>query len=270
MEAADNKPDDIKPARLKLSAFIITLNEERRIKDCLESISFCDEIVVVDSFSTDNTRTIAESYNAKVIKREWTNFRDQKNFALMQCQNNWVLLIDADERVSPELRVRIEEVLQRRAISNGEEHIIGYELHRVAYFLGRWWRGTGWRDEYVLRLFQRDKVVWSEATIHEKVLPKGVIRRLGEELHHYSFDSISDQLKKNIRYAKLAAQEYKGPSISVIQLIGSPLVRFTKFYLVNRGFLAGMAGFVVAINEAFYSFLKYAMVWEIQRGRLKD
>ena len=270
MKIVDNEPGDPKPSRLKLSAFIITLNEERRIRDCLESLSFCDEIVVVDSFSTDNTRIIAESYNAKVIKREWTNFKDQKSFALRQCQNNWVLLIDADERVSPDLRASIENILQKRVVSNGEKDIVGYELHRVAYFLGRWWRGTGWRDEYVLRFFKRDKVVWSDATIHEKVLPNGVIKRLTGELHHYSFDNISDQIKKHIRYAKLAAEEYQGPSIGIIRLIWSPLVRFTKFYILNRGILAGVAGFVVAINEAFYSFLKYAMVWEIQRSRPKE
>lgn len=269
MDKVEEQLGDANSSRLKLSAFIITLNEERRIRDCLESISFCDEIVVVDSFSTDNTRTIAESFNAKVIKREWINFKDQKSFALMQCQHDWVLLIDADERVSPELRASIEKVLQDRAVFGQPEDVIGYELHRVAYFLGRWWRGTGWRDEYVLRFFQRDKVVWSQATIHEKVLPKGVIKRLTGELHHYSFDSISDQIKKHARYAKLAAQEYEGPSIGIVRLIWSPMIRFTKFYILNRGFLAGVAGFVVAINEAFYSFLKYAMVWEIQRSRSK-
>jgi glycosyltransferase involved in cell wall biosynthesis len=255
--------------RLKLSAFIITLNEERRIKDCLESLSFCDEIVVVDSFSTDQTRKIAESYNAKVIKREWTNFRDQKNFALMQCNNEWVLLIDADERVSSELRANIERVLQNGQTQNQAHQVVGYELHRVVFFLGRWWRGTGWRDEYVLRFFRKDKVSWSDATVHEKLIPHGKVNRMSGELHHYSFDNISDQVQKLFRYAKLAAQEYKGPRVGFTKLITSPFSRFFKFYFINRGILAGIAGFVVAINEAFYTFLKYAIVWEIQRGKEK-
>ena len=256
--------------RLKLSAFIITLNEERRLRDCLESLSFCDEIVVVDSFSSDRTREIAESYNAKVIKREWTNFRDQKNFALKQCNNDWVLLIDADERVSPELRSNIERVLENRRDPSVQWDVVGYELHRVVHFLGRWWGGTGWRDEYVLRFFQRSKISWSEATIHEKVIPNGVVCRLSGELHHYSFENISDQVQKHLRYARLAAQEYEAPQVGIIRLICSPLVRFVKFYLLNRGILAGVAGFIVAINEAFYTFLKYAIVWEIQNSRSKE
>jgi len=267
MHKAEAKKDESEAdgERVKLSAFIITLNEERRIRDCLESLNFCDEIVVVDSFSTDRTREIAESYNSKVIKREWTNFRDQKNFALMQCSNQWVLLIDADERVSPELRDSIEKILKRKINSTAGDRIVGYELHRVVFFLGRWWRGTGWKDEYVLRLFRREKISWSEATIHEKVIPNGKVQKLKGELHHYSFDNISDQVHKLLRYARLAAQEYKGPKVGVLRLIFSPLVRFTKFYLINLGVLAGVAGFIVAINEAFYTFLKYAIVWEIQR-----
>jgi len=203
MDKVENQLTSGDPERLKVSAFIITLNEERHIRDCLESLNFCDEIVVVDSFSTDRTRKIAESYNAKVIKREWTNFRDQKNFALMQCQNEWVLLIDADERISPELRNSIEGVLERRARGTEDEEVVGYELHRVVYFLGRWWRGTGWREEYVLRFFRRDKISWSEATVHEKVIPNGVVKRMSGELHHYSFDNISDQVQKHLRYAQL-------------------------------------------------------------------
>jgi glycosyltransferase involved in cell wall biosynthesis len=251
--------------RAPLSAFVITFNEEKNIAECLSSVSFCDEIIVVDSFSTDRTREIAESFNAKVIKREWTNFKDQKNFALMQCNHKWVLLIDSDERVTPELKERIEEVL---AIENNP--IVGYELHRVMFFLGRWWRGTGWRDEYVLRLFQKDRVRWSEATVHEKIIPHGKVKRLEGELHHYSFESISDHVQKLIRYAKLFAQEYKGPQVGLPKLILSPVVRFANFLFVNRGIAAGLAGFIVATNEAFYTFLKYAIVWELQRKRKKD
>jgi len=183
----------------------------------------------------------------------------------MQCSNQWVLLIDADERVSPELRDSIEKILKRKINSTAGDRIVGYELHRVVFFLGRWWRGTGWKDEYVLRLFRREKISWSEATIHEKVIPNGKVQKLKGELHHYSFDNISDQVHKLLRYARLAAQEYKGPKVGVLRLIFSPLVRFTKFYLINLGVLAGVAGFIVAINEAFYTFLKYAIVWEIQR-----
>jgi len=247
---------------VKLSGFVVTYNEERNIRECLESVSFCDELIVVDSHSTDRTREIAAECGARVIERDWPGYLLQKSFACDQCANDWVLLIDADERVTPELKEQILQALGRR----GPE--VGFELNRVNYFLGRWWRRGGWYPEYRLRLFRRSESEWNGIDPHEKVIPRGKVGQLHGELLHFSFADIEQQTLRHLKYAKLAAAQIiqSGEVVGWKQLTWNPIVRFFKFYFLKYGYREGICGLVVAMNEGFYTFLKYAFAWEIQHN----
>lgn len=244
----------------KVSAFIITLNEEHNLSDCLQSISFCDEVIVVDSGSTDRTVEIAKEFGAKVVFNKFEGYVEQKRFGLTQVSNGWVLNVDADERVDDTLRESIQKVLAdpRPQVEPC------YLVNRVVYFLGRWWRNGGWYPEYRLRFFHKDSVRWGGKNPHEKVIPHGKELKLNGELQHFTYDSIGEQVATLSKFARLSAeQDYaSGKSFSAMKLILSPLARFTKFFFIKKGFLEGTAGFVVALNEAYYSFLKAAFLWE--------
>lgn len=262
------------PRREPVSAFIIAYNEEEKIADCIRSVSFCDEVVVVDSFSTDRTAEIAESCGAKVIKRPWPGYREQKTFALASTSNDWVLNLDADERVSAELRESILRVLERdfaekEASSHTPSVVNGYQVNRVVYFLGRWWRSGGWYPEYRLRLMRKSCTTWGGENPHERPVVEGKVQRLDGELQHYTYDSLADQISRLNQFSSIAAEsEYqKGTKASLWLIFGSPLVRMFKFYFLKQGFREGLAGVVVVLAEGFYSFMKYAKLWEIERFR---
>lgn len=256
--------------RSKISAFIVTFNEEDQIKACLDSLSFCDEIIVVDSFSTDKTKEIATACGAKIIERKWHGYIDQKAFGLSQCTYDWVINLDADERVNSELKESILEVLRKDSLS--PIALAGYECNRVVYFLDRWWRRGGWYPEYRLRFLRRTKVSWGGKEPHEKAVPNGPVGKLAGEIEHHSFDDLDDQLRRLVKYSSIAAKEYyeSGARVGPIQLLVSPVVRVIKFLLLKQGFREGMAGLIVAVNEGFYTFMKYAKVWEMQRSSKID
>lgn len=252
-------------ARAPLSAFVICYNEERNLRDCLESLRFCDEIVVVDSFSTDRTVEIAREFTERVYQRAWTNYRDQKAYALELTSHEWVLNLDSDERVTPDLR---ESIIQALSLPEGSPQPSGYMIHRLVFHLGKWWRRGGWYPEYRLRLFRKSEVEWKAGEVHEKVIPKGKVQRLQGDLLHYSFRDLNDQISKLQRLAAAAAEEAfrKGKKASLIKLIVNPLWRFFKFYLVKGGYREGTAGLIVAVLEGYYTFLKYARLWEYHHG----
>lgn len=255
--------------RSQLSAFVITFNEEEQIGDCLESLSFCDEVVVIDSFSKDRTVQIAEQYGARVIQRAWPGYRDQKAFGLKSTKYEWVLNVDADERVSPELRDSILSVLEEDAAEGQRTgRLEGYYINRVIFHLGRWWRRGGWYPEYRLRFFRREHASWGGTDPHEKAIVKGKTTRLSGELLHYTYKDLDDQFQRLQKYSKVAALEdfRKGKRAGLKQLVVSPVVRFIKFYFIKQGFKEGVAGLIVAAAEAFYTFMKYAKLWELQRG----
>jgi glycosyltransferase involved in cell wall biosynthesis len=248
--------------RQKLSAFVVTFNEEKNIGPCLSSLHFCDELVVVDSHSTDATREIAHAHKARVIERAWPGYLEQKKFASESCAHEWVLFLDADERATPELQRSIEAVLSLPL--DDETLPVAYEIQRVVFFLGRWWRHAAWPNEYRLRLFRRGMVSWGGGQTHERVIAQGKVARLQGELEHYSFKDLKDYLERLIRYASLGSREYSGPKIGLFRLFWHPLVRFCKVYFLKRSFLEGVAGLIIALSEAFYAFLKYAIIWESQ------
>jgi len=263
-ERSSQLPLDREP----ISAFVICFNEEEYIAECLRSLSFCDEIFVIDSFSTDRTVEIAQSMGAKVLQRPWSGYRDQKAFGLTQVSHEWVMNLDADEQVSPELRENVLRVMrERRALiekTGSAPDIAGYYITRVVYYLGRWWRSGGWYPEYRLRLFRREKVVWGGVEPHEKPLPQGKTEILGGEIYHFTYKSIDEQILQLHRFSTIAAaEEYRaGRRAGLVSLLLNPIVRMVKFFFVKRGYREGMAGFIVAGFEGFYAFMKYAKIWE--------
>lgn len=249
-------------ARLPLSAVIITCNEERRLKACLESVAFADEIMVVDSGSTDRTPEIALQYGARVVRQEWLGFGRQKQFAVSCATHDWVLCLDADERVSDELRAGIEAAMRKPLWG-------AYRFPRCNRFMGRWLKhGEGYPD-WSLRLFHRAHSRWSEDAIHEKVLVDTTVGALRGDLLHESEESIQAYLDKQNVYTTLQAETLhrEGRRAHIGHLLASPLLRFIKFYLVRRGFLDGVPGLIHILIGCFNSFAKYAKLMALNKRK---
>lgn len=243
--------------RACVSCTVICFNEEDNIRAALESVKWCDEIVVVDSFSTDRTLEICREYTAQIHQRPWPGFVEQKAFALSQAHFPWVLNLDADERVSPELRREIQSVLLH---PNAD----GYYIPRLVYYLGRWWWRGGWYPDYRLRLFRRDRVVWGGVDPHEKVILHGRSARLQSPMLHYTYRDIAAHLATINFFTGVAARELelRGQRATLADVFLRPLWRFVRFYVMRRGFMEGIAGLFVAQSAAFYVFAKYAKLWE--------
>lgn len=256
--------------REKISAFVICMNEEDQIADCLGTLAFCDEIVVIDSFSTDRTVEIAKSMGASVIQRSWPGYREQKSYGLTVCSHSWVINIDADERVSPELEKNVLEVLQRdhqeKSKNLPSTVADGYYVNRVVFYLGRWWRQGGWYPEYRLRFFRRELTTWGGVEPHEKPIVQGRTEIMDGELQHFTYRNLDEQLARLHSLSTIAArEEYKsGERANVFSIVVNPALRFLKFFLFKKGYREGKAGLVVALAEGYYTFMKYAKIWELE------
>jgi glycosyltransferase involved in cell wall biosynthesis len=252
---------------LSTSAIVVCFNEEDRIEDCLKSLAWCDEIVVVDSYSTDKTPEICRRYTEKFVQRQWAGYKDQKAYAHSLATMEWVLLVDSDERVSDELRREITEVL---AGDKGE--FAGYAIPRLVHYLGRWWRRGGWYPDYDVRLFRRKQASWGGAEPHEKIIVDGKVRRLQHPLHHFTYRSIDDHINRINRFTTVSSAELKkaGGRWRLSDALLRPAVRFFRSYILKRGFMEGFAGFYVALTAAVYVFLKYAKLWELELKEKRD
>ncbi|MGZ3771306.1 MAG: glycosyltransferase family 2 protein [Bdellovibrio sp.] len=246
--------------KLPISLVIITLNEENHIERCIRSAPFVDDVVVVDSFSTDRTVEIAEKCGARVFKEHWRGFGPQKAFAAEQALNAWVISLDADEALSPELA---EEIV--RSFS-GFDSEAGYLVSRKSYHLGRWINHGGWYPDYQLRLFNKNNSQWNTAALHEKVEVKKQLK-LKHDLLHYVFDSLSDQVITNDRYSSLGAKQLteSRKKFSILKLIFKPISKFVETYVFKCGFLDGLPGFIISVGAAYSVFLKFAKLWEMER-----
>lgn len=240
---------------LPLSLVVITRDAADTLAACLASAAFAAEIVVVDSGSGDDTVEIARAHGARVIQNAWPGFGPQKNFAVAQANHDWVLCLDADERVSPALADAI-----RGRFAAGAPTVAAYALARRNRFLGRWLsHGEGYPD-WIVRLFDRRRARWTDDVVHEHVVADGPVERLDGDLLHASAESIDDYVAKQNSYTTLQARQMhaRGERASFARLALSPLARFLRFYVLKGGFLDGAAGFAHVSIGAFASFLKYA------------
>ena len=251
----------MKPEPLqRLSAVLITRDAAGQLAECLESLPFCDEIVIVDAGSTDGTQALAAKHGARVIESEWRGFGPQKQFAVIQAANDWVLCIDADERVSETLRQSVLGVLAAPTLG-------AYRFARCNRFMGRYLRyGEGYPD-WSLRLFDRRVARWSDDAVHERVITVGEVGTLAGDLLHDSAESLENYLAKQNRYSTLAAEAAlaRGKRANPIQLLMSPLARFIKFYFLRLGLLDGLPGLVHILIGCTASFAKYAKMLAFQK-----
>jgi glycosyltransferase involved in cell wall biosynthesis len=246
----------------RLSAIIITRNEAANIAACLDSVAFCDETVVVDSGSDDDTVALATGKGARVVAHEWAGFGPQKNFALSLATGNWVLSIDADERVSEALANEI-----KAAVANGAAD--GYELPRLSSFLGREMRHSGWYPDHVLRLFRRGKARFSDDLVHERVICDGPVARLAGTLHHAPVARLEDALRRADGYSTAGAAMIvaSGRRVLFASGISHGLWSFFRTYVLQRGFLDGREGFLLAVANAEGTYYRYMKAWLARRRR---
>lgn len=242
----------------KLSVVIITKNEERNIRRCLESVRWADEIVVMDSGSTDETLSICREYGCRVVETEWFGFGRTKQLAVKKASNDWILSIDADEVVSPGLAERIREILSEKIEK------CGFKIKEITFYIGKRIKHSGWNREYHLRLFNRKYGSYNSRDVHESVEIRGETGRIEEEIMHYSYHTISDHLRKIDNYTTLGAEQLfdQGKKSSVFKAILRAKFRFIKMYFIHMGFLDGKEGLILAFNSAFYVYLKYIKLWE--------
>jgi len=248
---------------LEISAVIITLNEERRLPRALESLSVADEVLVVDCGSTDGTQQVAERYGARLISHPWQGYARQKNFADSQAKYPWILSLDADEALSPELAAEIKQLQQK-----GPGEAAGFLMPRMARYQRRWIRHSGWHPDFKLRLYDRRRGRWVGDYVHERVAVDGPVRRLRGDLHHYTCDSFEEHLRTLDRYTTLAAQESfdQGERLILPYLLAGPPWKFLETYILRQGFRDGFPGLVIAAMAGFYVFLKYAKLWQKVHG----
>ncbi len=244
----------------KLSVIITTYNEEDNISGVLESVRWSDEIIVVDSFSVDNTVAIAKNYTGKILQREYKGPADQKNWAIPQAGHRWVLILDADERVTLELQKEIQNLLMTEKIPC-DAYWIGRENH----FMKKKIRYSGWQNDAVIRLINRDKCRYNHLQVHEEIETQGIkVGYLKNKLVHYTYKNIDHFLAKMQRYALWSAKDHQHqtPTITIFHLLIKPFFRFFKHFILKKGFLDGKIGLVVSVIMAWGVFLRYLYILE--------
>jgi glycosyltransferase involved in cell wall biosynthesis len=246
---------------MDISAVIITLNEEANIEDCLASVSWARQIVVVDAESTDGTREIARRFTGEVHQKKWEGYSEAKAFAIGKASSEWVLSLDADERVTPELRQEIESISAAPAVD-------GYMVPIRPLFLGRWIRHCGWYPGYKLRLFKKDMASVTPRRLHEGIRVKGDTGKLENPLLHYAYPTVRSYFEKFSRYTDAAARELheEGRRAGAFDIVLRPFFSFLKMYIAKRGFLDGLEGFVLCVFSSLYVMVKYVKLRELGKG----
>jgi glycosyltransferase involved in cell wall biosynthesis len=242
-----------------VTATVITFNEAANIQAALESLSWADEIIVVDSHSTDDTVAIARRFTDRVVVRPWPGYSDQKNFAAAQATHDWIFSLDADERVSPALAAEMQARLTNDAGA------AGYRVPRVTFHLGRWIRSTDWYPDYQLRLYDRRRARWSGRYVHESVKADGPVSDLRGELLHYAYRDLAHHFQTMDRYTTLAAKQMQedGRRAGWFDLAVHPPAAFIRNYVLRGGFRDGVPGLIVSAMNARYVGLKFAKLWEL-------
>ncbi|MBM2839344.1 MAG: waaE [Deltaproteobacteria bacterium] len=249
----------------KLSVTIITLNEEQNILDALESVKWADEIVVVDSGSTDKTVEICKEYTDKVFYNPWPGYMAQKNLAIDKASHTWILSIDADERVTPLLASEIQEALK-------EPKADAYAVPRHVFYVDRWIDHSGWYPDYKIRLFRRDKAEWGGGNLHETIVVNGDVKYLKGDLLHYTFRDLAHHVNTLNNFTSVAAREYAetGKRFRLTDMLFRPFFMFFKSYILKQGFRDGLPGVIISVTAGYHVFVKYAKLWELSRTQRRD
>ena len=244
--------------RPPLSIVVITLNEEENLLRCLKSASWAEEILVVDSGSSDDTQAIARKAGAKVLEHKWEGYGQQKNWAMSHIAHSWVLFLDADEEITPGLKLEIENFLAGEGLVLGTQYW-GAEVPRKTWFLGRWIMHGGWYPNRLVRLAHRQYAIWTEPAVHESLQLKGLVYTFTQDLNHYTFKNVGEQVMTNIRFSRLGAKVAmdRGERGSILRILTKPIGKFLETYVWKRGFLDGFPGFVISVNAAHSIFMKY-------------
>ena len=253
--------------REKLTVIIPAKNEEKNIRDCLESVKWADEIFFVDSFSTDKTIEIAKKYTDRIVQREYKSSADQLNWAIPQASHKWILFLEADERVSPELKSEIIEVLENKGFGYD-----GFKIRRQNYFLGKKINYCGWQRDYVTKLFKKDKGKKEYKHVHSDVKVQGKVGKLKGKLIHYPYNNLTQYFNKFNRYTSWSALDLyeANRKPSILKLILNPLWRFFRMYILQLGFLDGIHGFILCTLASISVFTKYAKLWELHLKQKND
>jgi glycosyltransferase involved in cell wall biosynthesis len=248
----------------KITAIIPTLNEEIHIRDAIKSVDFADEIIVIDSYSSDKTLEIAEKMNVKIIKRKFDDFSSQKNHAIKQASHSWIYILDADERVTPEVRVEILKAVKK------PDDFVGFYVRRTFYFAGEKINYCGWQRDKVIRLFLKDKCFY-RGIVHETIFSKGNFGFLENKIEHYGYRNYNHFISKINHYSSLKAKELhdNGKKVNVYYLLIKPLARFFIHYVIRLGFLDGLAGLILAKILAYSVFTRYVKLWLLNK-RIKE
>ncbi len=243
----------------RISAIVITLNEEKNIKRCLSSLDWVDEIVLVDSGSTDDTKKIASEFASRIFDIKWEGFGKAKEYAKGKASHQWIISLDADEVVTGDLKQEIQKIIAT------EGSLRGYYVPRLSNFLGRWIKHGGWYPDHVLRLFRKDKAKFNHSMVHEKVEVDGEVGHLKSHILHYTDPDFHHYLKKLNQYTSLGAEGLfeQGRKARILDLIFRPPALFFKMYVAKRGFLDGLCGFALAVSSAFHVFSKYVKLWHL-------
>ena len=249
---------------MKITAIVITFNEEANIARALASLAWADEIIVVDAESRDRTTEIARSFTERVLVRPWPGYSAQKNFAAEQASHDWIFSLDADEVVSEALRRALESLKLASELG-----VAGFEMSRLTFYLGRWIYHSGWYPDWKLRLYDRRRARWVGDYVHESVEVDGETARLNGDLLHFTVHNASEHHLRIDRYTTLAAEQAhaKGKRASLASIILSPPLTFIRAYLFKLGFLDGLQGYAIARFAAHYAFLKNLKLWELSNGK---
>ena len=238
-----------------VSCAIVCQDEERHLSRCLESTAWCDEVVVVDGGSRDASLAIARRFTARVLEHAWPGYRAQKQYALEHTTRPWVMSLDADERITPELADEM-----RQAVTTAAPEVDGFAVPRLVPYLGRWWYRGGWYPRPVLRLVRRERGRWGGIDPHDRLEVPGTIVALRQPLVHYSYADVAAHLRTVVRFSQVAATERAGQGVAMGRLLLAPAWRFLRSWIVRSGWREGLPGFFVAATDAFYSFLRYAIL----------
>ncbi len=248
--------------KVKITAIIPTLNEEIHIEDAIKSVSFADEIIVIDSFSTDKTVELAKKHQVNLIQRVFDDFSTQKNYAIKKAKHDWIYVLDADERVTPALE---KEIL--KAVENPKE-FVGFYIRRTFYFMNKKINYGGVQRDKVVRLFLKSKCKYNGDFVHELIEPKGELGFLKKKIDHFSYRDFDQYILKLNHYAALKTKQLhnQGKKVNAFHVLVKPTARFFIHYIIRLGFLDGFAGFVIAKTMAYGVLVRYIKLWEINKN----